>query len=277
VAERTEEINTQKEQILLQNNKLTDSLKYALNIQEAILPDSQTIEQTWPEHFVFYQPKDTVSGDFYWYKRIENDDFNVSVIAVADCTGHGVPGAFMSMLGVAFLNDIVIQKEVKTSSDILNSLRNKMLETLGHQGNGKSISDGMDLSLVVVNHDTHQLQYSGAMRFMYLLRNNELFRINGDRMPIGKFIKDTTPFTHHELTLEHQDTFYLFTDGFADQMGGADKKKYLRKNLRQLLLTVHQYPSDVQHEIVERAFFAWKNQNEQTDDILLAGFKYLLF
>lgn len=274
VAERTEEINTQKEQILIQNSKLTDSLKYALNIQEAVLPNSSVIDETWPEHFVFYQPKDTVSGDFYWYRRIVNERFNLSVIAIADCTGHGVPGAFMSMLGVAFLNDIVIQKEVKTTSDILNKLRFKVLETLEQQQKGKSVNDGMDISLVVVNHETQRLQYSGAMRFMYLIRGNNLIKIEGDRMPIGKYVKDSTPFTYQEMPLEDEDVFYLFTDGFADQIGGTHGKKYLRKNLRKLLLTIHHFPCDVQHEIVNRVFSAWKKGFEQTDDILLAGFKY---
>jgi len=273
VKERTEEINTQKEQILIQNKKLMDSLRYALNIQEAILPNKDYISNTFPEHFIFYRPKDLVSGDFYWFKRITKSKVDYSVFAVADCTGHGVPGAFMSMLGIAFLNEIVVHKKFKNSADILNQLRKKTIENLSQQNNSKVINDGMDIALVVLNQKERKLQFSGAMRDLSLVRKNELYKYSGDRMPIGSHLKDNKSFMLQEVRYKKNDIIYLFSDGFADQFGGPNMRKYLRKNLRKLLVDLSYYPMIQQKTLIEREFNSWMSTTDQTDDICLAGIK----
>jgi serine phosphatase RsbU (regulator of sigma subunit) len=275
VAERTEEISLQKEHILAQNNKMLDSLRYAMNIQEAILPHIDYIKKTFPEHFIFYKPKDLVSGDFYWYKRIVNNNFNVSVFAVADGTGHGVPGAFMSLLGIAFLNDIVLKKQVENSADILNMLQQKIVENLAQQNNGKTINDGMDIALVIFDHQNQKVQFSGANRDLYLIRDNNLIWIKGDRMPIGKFARQNNAFTLHEHDIKLNDFIYLFTDGFADQEGGPNGRKYLRKNLREQFIKMHRENAFTQKQTLEKIHKNWKGNCDQTDDILVAGIKYL--
>jgi serine phosphatase RsbU (regulator of sigma subunit) len=275
VAERTEEITIQKEQILDQNRKLMDSLHYALNIQEAILPHKFFINQTFPNHFIFFSPKDIVSGDFYWFKRIENFDFNISVIAIGDCTGHGVPGALMSMLGIAFLNDIIIKKDVFTTANILNKLRKKVIDNFSQQYNSSNISDGMDVAIALIDHKNKKLQYSGANRDLVLIRNGELHLIKGDRMPIGKYVKEHTEFTYNEIDFLNEDSIYMFTDGFADQFGGNVNGKYLRKNLKQFLLSINHFSMEKQKQLINSELHSWMKNNDQTDDILLAGFKLI--
>jgi len=273
VAERTEEINIQKEQILVQNNKLLDSLKYALNIQEALLPGREFMNKTLPEHFVLFKPKDLVSGDFYWFKHINNHEFNISILVVADCTGHGVPGAFMSMLGIAFLNEIVIRKDVRTAADILNQLRDKVLDNLVQQNNGKVISDGMDVAVVILNHRKQTMQFAGAFRPLIMIRNNELIKFNGNKMPIGRYTKEFKPFTYTEFPVQKNDMFYVFTDGFADQFGEATNQKYLMKTMKKLLLSIHDLPMENQQNLLARVFSQWQGNCEQTDDVLLVGFR----
>ena len=275
VAERTEEITIQKEQILAQNKKLMDSLHYALNIQEAILPHKYFINKTFPDHFIYFSPKDIVSGDFYWFKRIENEDFNISVIAIGDCTGHGVPGALMSMLGIAFLNDIIIKKDVVTTANILNKLRKKVIDNFSQQYNSTHISDGMDVAITIIDHENKKLQFSGANRDMVLIREGVLHLLKGDRMPIGSYVKEQIEFTYNELEYKHDDSIYMFTDGFADQFGGVENGKYLRKNLKQFLLSISHFSMEKQKKLINAELNSWMKNNDQTDDILLTGFKLI--
>ncbi len=274
VAERTEEINIQKEQIMQQNNKLLDSLKYAQRIQEAILPQQNIIKKTLTDSFIFYQPKDIVSGDFYWYKHITNNEFNLTVFAIADCTGHGVPGGFMSMLGIAMLNDVVLKKEVKTAADILNCLRDKIIDNLSDHANNKSINDGLDIALIIIDHTTNMLQFAGAFRDLLLIQHNKPIVFKGNRMPIGKYANKTEKFTNHNISITPNDIFYMFTDGFADQTGGINGHKYLRKKLVAFLTDISNKPIDEQHTIIKNEFKQWKGNHEQTDDILLAGIRF---
>ena len=174
VEERTEEINTQKEQILSQNNKVMDSIHYAMRIQETLLPQKEDISKSFPEHFIIYKPKDLVSGYFYWYKRIQNSEFNIAVIAIADCTGHGIPGAFMSMLGIAFLNDITLKRHSFTTADILNKLRQRTIDNLSQQTESKSLKDEMDMALVIVDYNKKIIQFSGAYRNLTFIRNGNI-------------------------------------------------------------------------------------------------------
>jgi serine phosphatase RsbU (regulator of sigma subunit) len=275
VAERTEEINIQKEQILKQNRRLLDSMRYALNIQEALLPNPAYIAQSFPEHFVCFKPKDMVSGDFYWFKRIQTDTLDVSVIAVADCTGHGVPGGFMSMLGIAFLNDVVMKIHERSTADLLNRLRTKVLETLASKENGRKLSDGMDMALVIIDHKTSRLQFSGALRPLIIVRNGHIQKIKGDNMPIGRYLKDPQPFQVFEENMQTGDMFYLFSDGFADQENGTNGKKYLSNQLNNLLKGIAHHPCELQRRTLELEFKAWRKDADQTDDVLVAGFRYM--
>ncbi|PKP09105.1 MAG: hypothetical protein CVU09_13025 [Bacteroidetes bacterium HGW-Bacteroidetes-4] len=276
VAERTEEINTQKEQILVQNKKIINSVRYAMNIQEAILPPKNAIQKVFPECFILYRPKDLVSGDFYWFKNIQNAELNISLIAVADSTGHGVPGGFMSMLGIAFLNDFVINKDTHTTAYLLNRLRQKVIENLAQLMHTKRLNDGMDVALVLINHNNKTIQFSGAYRDLVLIRNQQMQLFKGDKLTIGKNSrKEDKCFTVNEFPFYPNDTIYMFTDGFADQFGGPKGYKYLSKNLRSLLLSVSNLPMNKQKTMIESELNQWKGKLEQTDDILVAGFKIL--
>ncbi len=272
VEERTEEINAQKDQILLQNKKITDSIRYAMRIQETLLPQKEEISKTFPEHFIIYKPKDIVSGDFYWYKRIQNSDFNIAIIAVADCTGHGIPGAFMSMLGIAFLNDITLKKNTYTTADILNKLRQRTIDNLSQQTESRSLKDGMDMALVIVDYNKKIIQFSGAYRNLTFISNGKTNIYKGDRMPIGKYINDYKSFSYISIPYRLGNSFYMFTDGFTDQHN-INNKKYLRKKLNNLLLSVNEKPMHSQKVLLERELNIWKGTKEQTDDILLAGFR----
>ncbi len=274
VAERTEEINTQKEQIMVQNKKMLDSVRYAMNIQEAILPPKDIIKKTFPEHFILFKPKDLVSGDFYWFKRIQNSESNISIIAIADSTGHGVPGAFMSMLGIAFLNDIIIKKDPLNTSNILNSLRQKVVENLAQQMHTKIVSDGMDIALVLIDHTRKTIQFSGAYRNLIMVRNQQLEIFKGDRMPIGKDDRlYESCFKNYEFPYLPNDKIYMFTDGFADQFGGAGGNKYLSKKLKNFFLSKSNLPMNKQKMLLEAEHNLWKGRQDQTDDILVAGFQ----
>lgn len=273
VYERTEELNLQKEILSGHNVKMRDSLNYAKQIQEAVLPNERYIQKTFPEHFIFFQPRDIVSGDFYWFKRIQYREHNLSILAVADCTGHGVPGGFMSMLGISFLNDLVSRKDVDSPAYILNQLREKVIHQLTHHDNYRTVDDGMDIALVVIDHDRRTISYSGAFRDLYLIRDMDVKRINGDRMPIGKFGKDNKSFTQTDLLYEDDDMLYLFTDGMADQIGGASNKKFMRKRMQKLMEEISELPIHKQREKVHESFFSWKGLAEQTDDVLFVGFR----
>jgi serine phosphatase RsbU (regulator of sigma subunit) len=273
VAERTEEISIQKEMLQKQNTKLMDSVRYALNIQEALLPNSDLMAQSFTEHFILYMPKDMVSGDFYWYKRLENEEFDVSILAVADCTGHGVPGGFMSMLGFAFLNDIYISKKVNTPAEILNRLRKKMLDALASKEKSRRLNDGMDIGMVMIDHLKNKLMFSGAYRPLYFIRNNTLQKIKGDSMPIGRHLNEVTSFSLHEIEMQPGDLFYLCSDGFADQHNHETGKKFLSRRLQNLLLENSQKPMGQQKTLLYKELKAWKNGAEQTDDILIIGIK----
>lgn len=274
VAERTEEINTQKDQLMQQNKKIVDSVRYAMNIQEAILPPKNAIQDIFPECFIFYSPKDLVSGDFYWFKNINNIDLNISLIAIADCTGHGVPGGFMSMLGIAFLNDFVIKKDSHTTAWILDKLRQKVTGNLAQLMHTKRLSDGMDMALVLIDHKKNTIQFSGANRDLLLIRNKQMHVFKGDKLTIGKNIrKEDKNFSLHEFPFYPNDTIYMYTDGFTDQFGGPKGSKYLNKNLKNLLLNASTNTMSQQKQLILSEFNQWKGKLEQTDDILVAGFK----
>ncbi|MEE4196239.1 MAG: SpoIIE family protein phosphatase [Bacteroidales bacterium] len=274
VKERTEEVVKQKEEIEKQrdeiaekNRSITDSIEYASRIQNAVLPSGEYALDILPEHFILFRPRDIVSGDFYWMTKKDN----LLVLIAADCTGHGVPGAFMSMLGVSFLNEIVNRHEITTASAILNQLRADVKKTLGQEGKEGEAKDGMDLALCIVDPDKMKLQYAGAYNPLYLFRNEELIEVKADRMPIGIYIKEKESFTNHEMDLQKGDVFYIFSDGFQDQFGGEDGSKFKTKNFKQLLLEIHHKPMTEQRKILDTKIDQWRGHWEQVDDIIIMG------
>jgi len=263
--EQNEEIITQRDQIDAQHNAITDSIYYAKRIQSAVLPRNEYIEKILPESFILFRPRDIVSGDFYWIKQLGK----YKVIVAADCTGHGVPGSIMSMLGVSFINEIVQKREIIQADTILNELRLQIKDALRQTSEVDEIYDGMDLALCVINTETNNLQYAGAGNPLYYVQNNEFLTIKGDRMPIGYYPKETE-FTMHNIQMSKGDVFYIFSDGFVDQFGGRGDK-FLAKNFRKILLEIHSMPMSIQKELLEKELDNWKVGFEQTDDILVMG------
>lgn len=268
VWERTALIQRQKNEIETQKQEIMDSILYAQRIQKAILPNPEVVQKILPENFILFLPRDIVSGDFYWMTR-QND---YSVFAAVDCTGHGVPGAFMSMLGVSFLNEIVNKSRKFKANLILEQLRTLVKTTLSQSYEGES-KDGMDIALCILNHKTNQLQYSGAFNPLYLIRDNNLSEIKADRMPIGIYQDAETNFTNNHIQLQKLDCLYIFSDGYVDQFGGESGKKLLTKTLKEILLKIHHEPMHKQKEILYERLQQWKGDYKQVDDILLMGIR----
>ena len=261
-------ISEQKDKIERQQQELEQSLEYASSIQSALLPDLRYFNRIFPENFVFFKPRDIVSGDFYWYARKGN---RLAVTAV-DCTGHGVPGAFMSMLGISFLNEIV-SKCIPRANTILNRLRENVMKALHQTGEITENKDGMDIALCVIDLEEMVMEFSGAFNPLYLVRDGKLFETRGDKMPIGINAIIEKSFTNHVFNLEKDDLIYLFSDGYADQFGGLHDKKFKYSALKSLLLKISNEPMGVQKKKLERTFISWKADGEQIDDVLLIGLK----
>mgnify|MGYP000190908825 CR=1 FL=1 len=256
-----------EQKVRQQKKDIDDSIHYASRIQTAVLPSSEVLNAYAEDHFIFFKPRDVVSGDFYWMKE-KNDKL---VFVAADCTGHGVPGAFMSMLGVSFLNEIVNKDNVTTASKILDELRYLVKTTLSHSKEQKA--DGMDLSLVIIDKKNMKMQFAGAYNHLYLYRDNELQVTKADRMPIGNYIGKEKAFTNHELDLQKGDTFYLLSDGFPDQFDHQSKKKFSIKRLKEVFSEINTMPMNKQEDYLEETFHNWKGDHWQMDDVLLAGIR----
>lgn len=263
---------TRKQKIIIEekNKDIIDSINYAKRIQDALLKNEAYIGENLPKYFIFYKPKDIVSGDFYW--SIEKQGY--WYLAVADCTGHGVPGGFMSMLGIAFLNEITANAQLLSPSEILDQLRDKIVKELGQNEKVNQTKDGMDISLVRFHLQTKELQWAGANNSLYFIQNDELKEIKPDKQPIG-YHPDMQPFTNHILQPEGGAMFYLLTDGYADQFGGTKGKKFMQKNLKGLLQSIHSQSVYEQKEIVARTFDLWKKDLSQVDDVCIVGVKII--
>ncbi len=278
VIERTAEIYKQKEQIEGQkleleqkNQDITDSIKYAKRIQEAILPPDQLIDNSLPESFVLYEPKDIVSGDFYWMANRGEDTY----IAAVDCTGHGVPGAFMSMIGYNLLNQIVNEKGITEPSKILDELHSGVRKALKQDMEDSESRDGMDLALCKINNKKKHLEYSGAYRPLYLVRDNEIVETKGNKFAIGgQEITHSSDFTNHELKISKGDTFYIFSDGYADQFGGENSKKFMTKRFKNLLLDIQEKTLNEQKKVLKETIKKWRGSIRQIDDILVIGIRF---
>jgi serine phosphatase RsbU (regulator of sigma subunit) len=287
VKERTAEISAQKEEIQAHNkvlhqknvkieyqsNQIIASINYAKRIQEAVLPDINNLAKVLPPHFILFRPRDIVSGDFYWTKYFSNYLY----FAVADCTGHGVPGAFMSMLGTAFLNEITGQGQILTPAEILDLLREKVKKSLHQVGKEGEAKDGMDISLIRIDTNTNELVFAGAYNSLIHIRQVDqepvVTRLKGDRMPIGISIRETE-FTNQNLVLKTDDMLYLHSDGFVDQYGGDDEKKFMSKNFVELLQKNYHLSATEQKEVLESTLDNWIGLGEQIDDILVVGICY---
>lgn len=268
LADKNAKLETAYHKIEEQNIHITDSIKYAKRIQTAIIPPASYVQGLLETAFVLYKPKDIVSGDFYWAREVNN---KIAIVA-ADCTGHGVPGAFMSMLGMSFLNEIVKENYISNAGGILDELRIQIKTSLRQTGKKGEQKDGMDISLCIFDKDKKKVLFSGANNSMVLIRNNELTEVKADRMPIGIYDNEY-PFTNHVVDLEKGDLIYIHTDGYPDQFGGPKNKKFMMKKFRQLLHEIHQEPIEDQREILDKHLFDWMGKNEQLDDILVIGVK----
>jgi ligand-binding sensor domain-containing protein/serine phosphatase RsbU (regulator of sigma subunit) len=263
-----EKITEQKKVVEGKNKDILDSIYYAKRIQDALLKEDENADSNLPEHFVLFKPKDIVSGDFYWV--VEKKGY--WYIAVVDCTGHGVPGAFMSMLGMAFLNDIISNETRPTPSEILDKLREKVVIELRQTGKTGESQDGMDVSLIRIHLKTKQLQWAGANSPLSLMRNGQLQEIKADKQPIG-YYPGAKPFTNHIIELKTGESVYIFSDGYVDQFGGSRGKKFKHKQLRTLIQSIYQKPMIDQKEILDTTFKNWKGEYDQVDDICIIGFR----
>jgi serine phosphatase RsbU (regulator of sigma subunit)/ligand-binding sensor domain-containing protein len=270
LALQNEKIEDQSNKIAEQNREIKDSIYYAKRLQTAVMPDSKAIEALLSDYFVLFRPKDIVSGDFYWiFKKNEK-----IVLAVVDCTGHGVPGGFLSMLGISFLNEIsIIDKNFK-ANELLNLLKARMKSTLIKEGHSEDETrDGMDIALCIIDQKANKMQYAGANNPIYMIRKKELIEYKPDKMPIGTYIGEKKSFTNNEIELQANDVLYLFSDGYKDQLGGPDSKRIKSTGFRELLINVHDKPMKKQKEELEKFFDNWMGEHEQTDDILIFGLR----
>ncbi|MBN2667677.1 MAG: tetratricopeptide repeat protein [Bacteroidales bacterium] len=302
IESQRDEIEAQRDIVVLQKEilekthlEISQSIDYAKRIQQSILPEPSLLAEHLSDHFVYFRPKDKVSGDYYWWSHIENH----TIIAVADCTGHGVPGAFMSMLGTSFLREIVQKEYITHTGVILRKLRKEVIKSLKQNTESGSQKDGMDMAIISINHANNIVQYSGANNPLYIIKNSELnvlnekinnvvkqmdslelkkqttklfYEIKPDKMPIAIYDKMDS-FRTIEFKVEKGDQLYLFSDGFADQFGGPNEKKFKYKPFKQLLFSISDKPLIEQKNILNLSFEEWKTQQEQVDDVVVMGIK----
>lgn len=267
---RNTEIMHQKEIIEEKNKDITDSINYAKSIQQAILPDAATAKNCLGDSFILFMPRDIVSGDFYWMHKMENGDV---YFAVADCTGHGVPGAFMSMMGNDMLNKIIIDHGISDPGKILSELNNEVKKALAKNSSADTMRDGMDIALCKMIGSGTELNYATAMRSVYKTGKNSFNECKGDKNPIGGNTEFNFEFSTHVIPLEKGDAIYLSTDGFADQFGGSDGKKFMTKNMKELIISVKDRSMEEQYGLFKNAFLGWKGNFEQVDDVTVMGIK----
>jgi serine phosphatase RsbU (regulator of sigma subunit)/Tfp pilus assembly protein PilF len=271
IEDKNKLITEQRDIALRQKQEITDSIQYAQRIQEAVLPD-KFIFGDIEDYFILFKPKDIVSGDFYWMTKADDK----LIVIAADCTGHGVPGAFMSMLGVTFLNEIINKDRILVANEILNKLREKVIESL-HQKD-RETKDGMDISVAVIDPAKRELQYAGAYNPIYYINSgqteiSEITKIPADRMPIGIHIRMDKGFTNHSIHYSKGDTIYMFSDGYQDQFGGENNHKLKSEKFRELLFSIHDRQMADQKDLLEGFFQKWRGEHEQLDDIIVIGLK----
>jgi serine phosphatase RsbU (regulator of sigma subunit) len=262
VKERTAQIEAQKQEI-------TSSIEYASRIQRALLPEDAHFKNCFSDYFIIFNPRDIVSGDFYWIGEDEKRYF----FTVADCTGHGVPGAFMSTLGISTLEEIITNNENLKANTVLNLLRDKVKTSLHQTGKEGEAADGMDVAFCTLHKNKKVLEYSGAYNPLFIFQDGELKEYKADRMPIGIYYGEKESFTNYEIKVQKGDTLYIFSDGFIDQFGGPNGSKYLKHNLKKLLSEIYYKPMPEQRKILEKEFNEWKGTGNQIDDVTIIGVK----
>jgi serine phosphatase RsbU (regulator of sigma subunit) len=294
VKERTAEISHQKHILEEKNHEILSSIRYAERIQSAILPDKSQVTELLPNSFIFYQPKDVVSGDFYFVEEttVSTTGEKLVLFAAVDCTGHGVPGAFMSIVGNSYLRQSVHEERINSTGDALGFLNDGVCRTLRQDFQKSLVRDGMDIALCAINFEKLELYFSGAKNPVFIIRNSKLpeiieskrnpvyneeynlflNEIKGDSHPIGAYVGETLkPFKTHKIKLEKGDVIYVFSDGFSDQFGGEKGKKYNIKKFKQFLIKISQEPMSVQNELIQNEFYSWKKNFEQIDDVCIIG------
>jgi serine phosphatase RsbU (regulator of sigma subunit) len=263
----------EKNKIVEEKNKdITDSIRYAKRLQSAILKPENSITSYYEDGFIFFKPKDIVSGDFYWFEKFGN----LLLVAAADCTGHGVPGAFMSIIGCNLLSQAVNEYAITKPSAILNSLNKGLSKVLQQKqdGHSDSVKDGMDIALCVFNSEKMTLEYAGAYNPMWIVREGKMLEFKADKFPVGAFVDNHIRiFKDHEISMQKGDYVYLFSDGYADQFGGPEGKKFKYKQLQKLFTDNYSKPASEQKLILERTFESWAGDLEQVDDVLVIGIK----
>ena len=272
-------LSSQNKMISYANRQLTDSLLYAKKIQEASVPSEDMMKGFFGDCLVFWRPLNIVSGDFYWAVQVGNYKF----LAVADCTGHGVPGAFMSMLGITLLNDIVMHENAAklTAAKVLDNLRIKLKDALRQTGRTGEAADGIDLAFCIFNTKSTQMQYAGAFRPLIIVRNNEIVEYKADKMPCGVYINESPHFTNNIVELQSGDVLYMYSDGIADQFsGGTEMRKFTIRRLKEMLVEYHSKPFSQQKLLIAKTIDDWRKppsgigkQSSQVDDILLIGLR----
>ncbi|MDF2437375.1 MAG: Response regulator containing a CheY-like receiver domain and a domain protein [Bacteroidota bacterium] len=274
-------IETKKEEIILlegsvstKTEELNESIIYAKRIQEGMMLKEKHLARLFDDSFILFKPKDIVSGDFYWFTKIDSK----IIVAAADCTGHGIPGAFMSVLGISLLNQIVIEEKNTNVSSILQRLDHKINKAFGYSNElfeeSKNLNDGMDIGLCCIDPELMEVSFAGAFRTLYHVSRNILDRIDGSRYPIGGLkLENNREYKKSVRTYEPGDKLYLFTDGYADQFGGRNNKKFMTANFRDTLLKTSRFSMQTQKLELERIINEWKNNFEQTDDMLVVGIK----
>ena len=261
--------NTKKQKDLIEEKQaeINDSINYAKKIQDAMMTSTVYLKETLPKSFILFKPKDIVSGDFYWiYKDQEENIF----FTVADCTGHGIPGAFMSMIGTSLLNEIIIDKGVKDTDKILGEMRSQIIKSL-HQDEDGGQKDGMDISLCKLNIKKKLVEFSGAHNSLIHISEDELYNYRGDHQPVGLLLGDKKPFTKHEVKLKKNDMLYIYSDGYQDQFGGEKGKKYMGAKFKKQLLRINKESTEKQLILLEEEFKSWTHNYEQIDDVCVMG------
>jgi len=276
VIQQKEQIEEQHDKILEQKKNITDSILYASRIQEALLPPRTLLSEMMPEHFILFKPRDIVSGDFYWASKKNSK----TIVVAGDCTGHGVPGAFMSMLGISYLNELVSKAENLHANQILNDLKENIKRSLRQTGKDNEAKDGMDMALCIIDSEKMQMEFAGAFNSLLLIRDNQIIKYEADRMPVGIYVKDRGSFTNHLIDMQPGDNYYMFSDGYIDQFGGERGTKLMTKRFKDLLLKNHKKPAEEQRKALDDFLTYWQSfTNEegetykQLDDILVIGLR----
>jgi serine phosphatase RsbU (regulator of sigma subunit) len=267
---KTNKILKQKNEVIEEKNKnITDSINYAKRLQNAILPSNEIVSSTLSEHFLLYQPKDIVSGDFYWV----SDHGNKFMVAAIDCTGHGVPGALMSIVGYNAIAQTVNELNITKPDQVLISM-NSIIKKILHQDAKSDIRDGMDMALCTFDRVTNVLEYSGANNPIYIVSDRKMIVVKATKLTVGSIQEEVNYLPeNHIIPLKKGDCFYIFSDGYADQFGGKDNKKFKTSRLQELLLAINDQPMPVQQKRIQDAFSEWKGNNEQVDDVLVIGIR----